>query len=83
MCIRDSFVAVAGKARKDDRIDTAGYDRLTAEQQISDACKQLGITTANRTLASLSGTLLRNLNQRDRDLIANQLDLNESANTLS
>ena len=77
------FVAVAGKARKDDRIDTAGYDRLTAEQQISDACKQLGITTANRTPASLSGTLLRNLNQRDRDLIANQLDLNESANTLS
>lgn len=75
--------AVAGKARKDNRIDTAGYDRLTAEEQISDACKQLGITTANRTQASLSKTLLVNLNKHDRDTIAKELDLNESANTLS
>lgn len=75
--------AVAGKARKDNRIDTAGYDRLTAEEQISDACKQLGITTANRTQASLSKTLLDNLNKHDRDTIAKELDLNESANTLS
>ena len=75
--------AVAGKARRDDRVDTANYDRYTAEQQIKDACKQLGITTANRTLNALSGTLLRNMNQHDRDEIAKQLDSNESANTLS
>ena len=75
--------AMTGKARKDNRIDTAGYDRLTVEQQISDACKQLGITTANRTIDSLSGTLMRNMNQHDRDEIARRLDLNESANTLS
>ena len=77
------FIAVTSKAKKDDRIDTAGYDRFTVEKQLLDACKQLGIVTANRTFSSLSGTLLNNLNQRDRDDIARQLDLNQSANTLS
>ena len=77
------FEAVAAKARRDDRIDTAGYDRLTVEKQISDASKQLLITTANRTISSLSNTLLNNMNKRDRDKIAKQLDLNQSANTLS
>jgi len=77
------FDAVARKARKDNRIDTTGYDRLTAIQQIADSCKQLLITTQNRTDSSLSNTLLNNMNQNDRDKIAKQLDLNESANTLS
>ena len=77
------LVAVAAKARRDDRIDTAGYDRLTVEKQISDASKQLLITTANRTIFSLSNTLLNNMNQHDRNKIAKQLDLNQSANTLS
>ena len=77
------FEAVAAKARRDDRIDTAGYDRLTVEKQILDASKQLLITTANRTISSLSNTLLNNMNKRDRDKIAKQLDLNASANTLS
>jgi hypothetical protein len=77
------FEAVAAKARRDDRIDTAGYDRLPVEKQILDACRQLLITTANRTISSLSRTLLDNMNKRDRDKIAKQLDLNKSANTLS
>jgi len=75
--------AVAAKARRDSRINTAGYDSYTVEQQIVKSCEQLGITTANRTTTALSGTLLRNMNQHDRDDIAKQLDLNESANTLS
>ena len=75
--------AVAGKAQRDSRIDTTNYDRYTVEQQIIKSCEQLGITTANRTTTALSGTLLRNMNQHDRDEIARQLDLNESANTLS
>ena len=75
--------AVAGKARRDNRVDTANYDRYTAELQIKDACKQLGITTVNRTINALSGTLLRNMNQHDRDEVARQLDSNESADTLS
>ena len=77
------LVAVAAKAQRDSRIDTANYDRFTVEQQITKSCEQLGITTANRTITALSGTLLRNMNQHDRDEIARQLDLNESANTLS
>ena len=77
------FEAVAGKARRDARINTAGYDRFSIEKQIIESCKQLGITTANRTLSSLSGTLLRNMNQHDRDEIQKELDLNQSANTLS
>ena len=77
------LVAVAAKARKDSRVDTAGYDRLRVEKQIENASKQLGITTANRTITSLSNTLLNNMNQHDREEIAKQLDSNESANTLS
>ena len=77
------FEAVANKAKRDSRIDTANYDRFTVEQQLIKSCEQLGITTANRTIQSLSNTLLRNMNQHDRDEIARQLDLNESADTLS
>ncbi len=77
------FEAVANKAKRDARIDTAGYDRFSVEKQIIESCKQLGITTANRTLSSLSGTLLRNMNKNDRDEIQKQLDLNQSADTLS
>ena len=77
------FEAVAGKARRDTRIDTAGYDRLTAIQQIVDACKQLLITTQFRNESSLSASLLSNMKQHDRDVIAGQLDANQSANTLS
>ena len=77
------LAAVAAKAQRDTRIDTANYNRYTVEQQITKSCEQLGITTANRTIIALSGTLLRNMNQHDRDEIARQLDSNESANTLS
>jgi len=77
------LAAVAAKAQRDTRIDTANYDRYTVEQQITKSCEQLGITTANRTITALSGTLLRNMNQHDRDEITRQLDSNESANTLS
>ena len=75
--------AVASKAQRDTRIDTANYDRYTVEQQITKSCEQRAITTANRTISGLSNTLLNNMNQHDRDEIARRLDLNESANTLS
>ena len=77
------LVSVAAKAQRDTRIDTANYDRYTVEQQITKSCEQLDIITANRTIITLSGTLLRNMNQHDRDEIARQLDSNESANTFS
>lgn len=75
------FDAVADKARRDSRIDTSGYDRLTVEAQITKSCDQLGITTSNRTINSQSVSLLNNMNKHDRDEIANRLDLNESSNT--
>ena len=75
--------SVADKAERDDRIDTKNYDRYTVEQRITKSCEQLGLPTANRTIADQSQRLLNNLNQHDRDLIAQQLDLNESSNTLS
>jgi|TARA_R110000851_G_scaffold142003_1_gene280320 hypothetical protein len=75
--------AVANKAKKDARIDTAGYDRYTTEQQISDACKQLNIKTVNRSIYNQSESLLDSLNRRDRDLVATALDLNQTADTLS
>jgi len=75
--------AVANKANKDARIDTKGYDLLTVEQQILDACKQLNITTANRSVYNQSESLLGNLNLRDRAIVAEQLDQNQDADTLS
>jgi len=83
--VRDplDLIAVANKAKRDPRIDTAGFDTLTPAQVITKACEQLGITTANRTIYTQSETLLNNMNQEDRDRIARALDLNEQSNTLS
>lgn len=77
------LVAVAEKAQRDNRIDTAGFDSLTESQIITKACDQLGITTANRDIFGLSESLLNSMNQHDKDEIARQLDANESANTIS
>ena len=77
------LAAVAAKAQRDSRIDTANFQRFTVEQQITKSCEQLGITTANRTINAVSNTLLNNMNQHDRDEIARELDSNESADTLS
>lgn len=75
--------AVADKAKRDSRIDTANFDRFSVERQITKSCEQLGIVTANRTISALAQSLLNNLNQHDRDTIASQLDLNESSDTIS
>lgn len=75
--------AVADKAKRDGRIDTKYYDRYTVEQQITKSCEQLGLVTANRSITDQSRRLLNNMNQHDRDVIAQQLALNESSSTLS
>jgi len=74
---------VTQKAIKDNRIDTKDFDFYDTETIIKKCCEQLGITTSNNTIYNQSELLLNNLNQRDRDLIAEAIDLNESANTLS
>lgn len=77
------LTAVADKAKRDSRIDTKGFDRLTVEQQITESCRQLNLQVANRNINDQSRRLLNNMNQHDRDTIAAQLDLNESTDTLS
>ena len=77
------FEAVASKAKRDHRIDTAGFDRLTALQVIVKSCEQLGITTANRTNNDISQSLLSNMDLEDKEIIARGLDLNESSKTVS
>jgi hypothetical protein len=78
-----NFKAVADKSERDDRIDTKGYSFFNDEQRITKSCEQLALETANRSILDQSQRLLNNMNQHDRDLIARQLDLNESSNTLS
>ena len=75
--------SVANKAKKDSRIDTKGFDLKTAEQNITKACEQLKILVSNRSIYNQSRELLDNMNNFDKQQIANKLDLNESSNTLS
>ena len=74
---------VIAKASGDSRIDTKGFDHLTNEQIIDNACKQLGIGATDTSIWSQSKTLLNNLNDRDRKIVADELDLNEDSKTLS
>tara|TARA_E500000331_G_scaffold119404_1_gene116578 strand:- start:275 stop:1507 length:1233 start_codon:yes stop_codon:yes gene_type:complete len=82
--VRDSLdtKSVANKAKRDNRIDTSGFDSLTPEQIINKSCVQLSINTTNRTVYAQSESLLNNMNKHDRDEISRAVDLNQSANTL-
>ncbi len=74
---------VANKAKKNSRIDTANFDYLTTAEIITKCCEQLGIGTSNNSIYNQSELLLNNLNDHDRQVIADSLDLNESSNTIS
>ena len=76
-------MAIFNKAIKNSRIDTKGFDFKTTEQIITECCTQLGISTQNNSVYNQSELLLNNLNDHDRQQIADALDLNESSNTLS
>jgi hypothetical protein len=75
--------AVANKAKRDSRIDTAGFDRLTVDEIVTQSCQQLKIPIANREIYTQSELLLENMNDEDRRQISQALDLNQSADTLS
>ena len=77
------IIAVANKARRDSRIDTAGFDRLTVDEIVTQSCQQLKIPIQNRQIYTQSELLLENMNDEDRRQIARALDLNQSADTLS
>ena len=74
--------AVAEKAKKDDRIDTKGFDFLFVENIITKCCEQLGLSTRG-SIINQSRRLLSNLNERDREIVSLELDRNESNSTIS
>ncbi len=65
------------------RIDTGNFDLYTSEQIITKSCQQLGITTANRSIYNQSRELLNNMNEYDKQLISDELDANQTANTIT
>ena len=77
--------AVANKAVNggDYGIDSKGFDLYTIETVIKKCCEQLNINTVNNTVYQQSELLLNHLNQRDREILAEAIDRNEDANTLS
>lgn len=77
------FISVAKKATQDSRIDTKNFDLLTTEEIITKSCEQLGIITSNRLVEDQSRSLLENMNNNDRQVIADELDQNEDVETLS
>ena len=74
--------AVANKAKLDNRIDTRGFDFLAIEEVIKQCCVQLNLHVYG-TVFQQSKRLLKNLKKRDRDKVAEELDLNEDADTIS
>ena len=73
---------VVEKAKKDSRIDTKGFDRLFDDKIIEQCCLQLGLATYG-SVYDQSERLLNNLNKRDRDIIAEEFDLNKDSKTIS
>ena len=78
----NDLIAVANKAKLDSRIDTKGFDFLPIEEVIKQCCVQLNLHTYG-TVFQQSKRLLSNLNQRDRDIVAEELDLNQDSGTIS
>jgi hypothetical protein len=74
--------AVLAKAKRDSRINTKNFNTLQIDKQIEECCVQLGIKTFGNVY-NQSQRLLNNLNQRDRDIVQEQLNLNEDADTIS
>ena len=77
-----NIALVADKAKQDARIDTKNFDNFTTEQIITKCCEQLSIDTSG-DVYNQSRLLLNNLNARDREIVAEELDLNESTDTIS
>ena len=75
--------AVANKSKKDSRIDTKDFENKTSEQIITTACDQLGITTANRSIYNQSKELLNNMNDYDKQQISDELDANQTTDTIT
>ena len=76
--------AVAQKALRDDRLATVIKSQgKTSEQIIIDACDVLKIDKRNKDTFALSKSLLENLNNRDREVVKNEITTQQTIDTLS
>ena len=78
-----SSVARKAISRNEYGIDSKGFDIDTIETVIKKCCEQLNIKTSDNTVYQQSELLLNHLKKRDREIIAEAVDRNEDANTLS
>jgi len=59
------------------------YDRLSSEQIITQASKDLGLSTSGKDIYSQSKQLLNNLNQQDIIVIDRELSIARDLDTIS
>lgn len=76
--------SVARKALRDTRLQgKLGNSRKTTEQIIKEACELLSITVDYKDVYAQSKSLLSNMNENDREIVKQELDLHNQVNTLS
>jgi hypothetical protein len=76
--------AVADKASKDTRlIGTVSFPGRGTADVIKKSCEQLGINITGRDVYGQSQSLLKNMNDHDRETVKLELENHQRANTLS
>jgi hypothetical protein len=76
--------SVARKALRDVRLQSKlGNSGKTTEQIIKEACELLSISIDYKDVYAQSKSLLSNMNENDREIVKQELDLHNEVNTLS
>lgn len=76
--------SVARKALRDTRLQgKLKNSRKTTEQIIKEACELLSISVDYKDVYAQSKSLLSNMNENDREIVKQELDLHNEVNTLS
>jgi hypothetical protein len=75
--------AVAAKASRDTRLSTVKFNGRTIAEIIKDSCVQLGIDINGLNVYGQSESLLKNMNEYDRESIRTELNLHQESSTLS
>ena len=73
----------AAKASRDTRLSTVKFNGRTIAEIIKDSCVQLGIDINGLNVYGQSESLLKNMNEYDRESIRTELNLHQESNTLS
>lgn len=78
------LVSVARKALRDVRLKTQINDSgKNVIQIIKESCEKLGINIAGKDVYAQSESLLKNMNNNDREIVKQELSLHQQVNTLS